>query len=58
MKANLDRANLIKDAILKERQRIADEMYCSQKVVSCFPTAKECIAYNRALREFADRLLK
>ena len=48
--------NLICEASKEERKRISEELYDMQGTVSQFATAKECIAYNRALREAAEKI--
>jgi len=49
--------NLICEALKEERARISDELYDMQGTVSQFATSKECIAYNRALREAAEKII-
>lgn len=50
--------NLVSDAIKEERVSISEELYSMQGTVSQFATSKECIAYNRALREAAEKIIK
>lgn len=48
---------LICESIKEERKRISDELYDMQGTVSQFASEKECIAYNRALREAAENII-
>jgi hypothetical protein len=48
---------LISEAIREERKLISEEIYEMQGTVSQFATSKECIAYNRALREAAEKII-
>ena len=45
-------------ALKEERKRISEDIYQMQGTVSQFATSKECIAYNRALREAADKIIE
>lgn len=53
---NTETMRLMICAITEERRRIADEAREFQKTVSHFATTNECVAYNQALREFADSI--
>lgn len=44
------------EALKEERKRISEDIYEMQGTVSQFATSKECIAYNRALREAAEKI--
>lgn len=56
MQTNKETIELLAQAIAEEKKRIIEELYEFQKTVSLFATSKECIAYNLALRQFADKL--
>jgi len=49
--------DLLCEATREERKRISEELYKMQGTVSQFATSKECIAYNRALREAAEKII-
>jgi hypothetical protein len=49
--------DLLCEAMREERKRISEELYEMQGTVSQFATSKECIAYNRALREAAEKII-
>jgi len=49
---------LLCEALKEERKRISEDIYEMQGTVSQFATTKECIAYNRALREAAEKIIE
>jgi hypothetical protein len=52
-----EKMDLIRDVKREERKRISEDLYQMQVTVSQFATSKECIAYNRALREAAEKII-
>ena len=56
MQTNEETMRWIIDAAREEKRRIAEEMIEAQRGVSEFATVKECEAYNRALRDFSEKL--
>ena len=49
--------NLICEALREERKQISESLYEMQGTVSQFATSAECAAYNRALREAAEKII-
>ena len=58
MTPNIETLALICDALKEERKRISELLYEMQRTVSQFATSKECIAYNLALREAAEKIIE
>jgi phosphopentomutase len=52
-----DAMDMTCEAIQEERIATSNMLYNMQGTVSQFGTSKECIAYNKALQEAAERVL-
>jgi hypothetical protein len=49
--------DLLCEAMREERKLRSEEIYKMQGTVSQFATSKECEAYNRGLRDAAEKII-